>query len=620
MDNFKLRLVILAGVMMLLAMALGFFGPDLVQTAMGDELDIQWWQLVLGGIVFVGLCGLILFNMLERALRPVINLTDNFMRLQLGDLAPRLPVEGPDEMQQLARSFNETMSELEMQIRDITEEKQAAERGRQFVVEQLEASQRFKTLSDNLPIGLICADENLNVTYLNEASETGFIQLSEYLSWDSESLMGNPVSEIFSDPEAAEALLTSPQNLPYEATYEMGPYKVRLQAAAVMSEEDEYLGPVVLWEVLGLESSKADESLPDLDEDILEEMVEEVGMLDDELALDSDPDEISLEDEIPMDEIPMEVDFEDPVPISDFELEDVEPDLLEEPETRADATPSQEHQQALAEGLVNADRQLTRSTTLVGRSVRLLSERLATIMSMVEALCNEGDNLHHSQEEMRQRTQSVTYLVTERSESLWELTQEMGGLEERTRATAMLIKRLKKTLDDTDQVTEAISHLSNAIDNLVIQARLETTRAGEAGEGLKIIVDEIRKLGREAVRVNKDVKKRMDTLGGEAEDALALLEEDRREVRSGNRIARRAESALERIEKDLSEVEERTTLLTEMTAGQSEISTHVANQLSELTELLNVTQRVASEQSRMVSSILANADAHVSESNNSIEM
>ena len=112
----------------------------------------------------------------------------------------------------------------------------------------------------------------------------------------------------------------------------------------------------------------------------------------------------------------------------------------------------------------------------------------------------------------------------------------------------------------------------------------------------------------------------MELLGSEANEALALLEEDRREVRSGNRIARRAETALERIEKDLSEVEERTHLLTEMTAGQSEISTHVADQLSELTELINVTQRVASEQARMVSNILANADAHISESNNTVEM
>lgn len=601
MDNLKLRLVIFAVIMMVLAMALGFFGPDLVETAMGGELP--WWQLGLGGVIFVGLCGTILYSMLERALDPIINLTDHFMRMQLGDLAPRLPVEGPEEMQGLAKSFNETMSELEMQIREITEEKQAAERGRQYVVEQLEASLKFKALTDNFPLGIISADDTLNITYQNDMSETGFIQLSEYLNWNAESLLGQSIAQVFPDPEMAETILASPENLPYETTYDIGPYRVRLQVSAIVSEEDDYLGPVVVWEVLGLESSKADDTLPDLDEEILEEMVEEVGMLDDEPEFE----EASFE-------------LEDIVPESELEMVDLEPEILDEPETNISPASSEEHQQALAHGLVNADKQLTRSTTLVGRSVRLLSERLATIMSMVEALCNEGDNLHHSQEDMRQRMQNVTYLVTERSESLWELTQEMGGLEERTRATSVLIKRLKKTLDDTGQITDAITHLSDTIDHLVVQARLEVTRAGDDGEGLKIIVDEIRKLGREAVRVNKDVKKRMEVLGGEAEDALALLEEDRREVRSGNRIARRAESALERIEKDLSEAEERTSLLTEMTSGQSEISTHIANQLGELTELINVTQRVALEQSRMVSSILANADAHVSESNNSIEM
>ncbi len=603
MDNLKLRLVFVTILMMLVAMTLGVFGPTLAMTAMGEEL--QWWQLVLGGGVFIGLCGVILYNMLEHALNPVINLTDHFMRMQLGDLAPRLPVEGPEEMQQLAKSFNETMSELEMQIRDINEEKHAAERGRQYIVEQLEASQKFKTLADNLPIGLIYADAALNITYQNSTSETGFIQLSEYLSWNTESLLGKSISQIFPEPEKADALLTSPDHLPYEITYDIGPYQVRIQAGAVVSEEDEYLGPVVLWEVLGLQSNKADESLPDLDENMLEDMVEEVGLMDETFTLDSEFDDTEMA-------------FEEVI----LEHDDADSETLQAPKTDTERTltPSNQHQQALAHGLVNADRQLTRSTTLVGRSVRLLSERLATIMSMVEALCNEGDNLHHSQEEMRQRTQNVAYLVTERSESLWELTQEMSGLEERTRASAMLIKRLKKTQEDTEQITQTIGSLSDAIDHLVIQARLEITHAGEAGEGMKIIVDEIRKLGREAVRVNKEVKKRMELLGSEANEALALLEEDRREVRSSNRIARRAETALERIEKDLSEVEERTHLLTEMTAGQSEISTHVADQLSELTELINVTQRVASEQARMVSNILANADAHVSESNNTFEM
>ncbi|MBT4137137.1 MAG: HAMP domain-containing protein [Candidatus Latescibacteria bacterium] len=605
MDNLKIRLVIVSISMMALAMILGIFGPNLARTAMGEEL--QWWQLVLGGVVFIGLCGTILFNMLEKALSSIINLTDHFMRMQMGDLAPRLPLEGPEEMQLLAKTFNETMSELETQIRDINEEKQAAERGRQFVVEQLEASQTFKALADQLPMGLICADNQLNITYQNDTSETGFIQLSEYLTWNADALVGQSISQLFPDQGAAEAMLASPENMPYEATYDIGPYKIHLQASAIVSEEDEYIGPVVLWEVLGLESNKVDDSLPDLDESILEEMVEEVGLMDEDLSLEPE-----LHDE--------PVEFENVMSESGFEPIDTESDLRDTPVSERDVHPSQEHQQALAQGLVNADRQLTRSTTLVGRSVSLLSERLVTIMSMVEALCNEGDNLHHSQEEMRQRTQNVAYLVTERSESLWELTQEMSGLAERTNASSVLIKRLKKNQENTEHVTQTIAHFSDTIDNLVLQARLEVTRVGDTGEGMKIVVDEMRKIGREAVRVHKEVKKQMDSFATETEDALALLEEDKREVRSSNRIARRAEGALERIEKDLSEVEERTHLLTEMTSGQSEISTHVADQLGELTELINVTQRVANEQARMVSNILTDADAHISESNNSFEM
>jgi hypothetical protein len=58
MDDLKLRLVFVAIVMMLSAMISGIFGPDLARTAMGEEL--QWWQLVLGGGVFIGLCGMII--------------------------------------------------------------------------------------------------------------------------------------------------------------------------------------------------------------------------------------------------------------------------------------------------------------------------------------------------------------------------------------------------------------------------------------------------------------------------------------------------------------------------------------------------------------------------------
>ena len=565
MGNLKIRLAAIVTCLIVAAMAFGFFGPDLAKSAMGDALP--WWQLALGAFVFAGLCSVVVYSMLERALNPVMHLTDHFARMRLGDLDIRLPVEGHREMRRLAQAFNEAIGELEVQIRTAEEEKQAAERGRQFLFEQLEASNRFRDLAESLPFGLVLADVNLTVVYQNDMSRSGFLQLADFLSWNAEEMVGHSLARLFPDERAAREIIGDPERLPYETIYDIGPYKIRFIAGPVWSQEEEYLGPLLLWEVLGLESRKADTTLPDLDERALDEMVEAAEQV--EIAGPGIGD-ISKHIESPEDE------------------------------------------RLLAQHLMDAENQLKRGTALVGRSIRLLSERLSTVTSMVEALCNEGDNLHRSLEETRQRTQNATYLTTERSESLWELVQEMGGMEERTRATTMLVKRLKKTLDSTETIAQSIGKLSDAVEHMVLEARLEAGRAGEAGAGMMLIVDEIRKIGRETARVNKDVKKRMDDLKGEVEDALALLEEDRREVRSGGRIARRAENALERIERDLSDVEERTNLLAEMTAGQSEIGAHIAAQLSELTELINVTQRVAGEQARTMEKLLREANLHAS--------
>jgi len=589
MDNLKLRLSLIASALILMAMVLGVFGPYLAQMALGDHLTE--WHLALVGFVFVGLCGVVLFNMIERALRPIINLTDHFMRMRVGDLDPRLPVEGPDEMQRLARAFNDTMSDLEVQIRDIAEEKQAAERGRQFLSEQLSASQRFKLMSDSLPFGLVMADSNLDIVYQNATSESGFMQLSDFLPWDTDNTIGQSLAQLFPDPKLAQDVLNNPERMPFETSYEVGPYRLRLLVASILTEEDDYLGPVLMWEVMGLESTKVDDDLPDLDESMLDDMMEEAADFD----LDSEPD--------PVPETSLDITDDEPFPVREAEeesLPEIPTEMMLESESMSQAD-------ALAQRLINAENPIQRGTALVGRSIRLLSERLSTVRSMVEALCTEGESLHHSLEETRQRTQSATYLTAERSESLWELVHEMGDIEERTRATTLLIKRLSKTLESNDVICQSMDRLSDAIEHMVVEARLEASRAGEAGKGMKVIVDEIRKLGREAVRVNKNVKKRVGVLQNEVQDVQSILEEDRRETRAGGRVARRAESALERIERDLSDVEERTKLLAEMTSGQSEIGSQIANHLSELTELMTVTQRVAGEQARILSGVLSDA-------------
>ncbi|MDP6730382.1 MAG: HAMP domain-containing protein, partial [SAR324 cluster bacterium] len=352
MGNLKLRLSICATGMILLGLCLGIFGPRIAQNAMEEFQPIH---LALGAFVYMGLCGVLFYGMLERALNPVLNLTDQFMRMRLGDLDLRLPLEGPEEMQRLAEAFNETIEDLEIQIRDITEEKQAAERGRQFVVEQLEAVGRFKSMVDGAPVGFVLADTDLNIVYQNGISESGFIQLETFLEWNADVVIGRPLSKLFPDEAEAHGILSDPGRLPYEKVFSVGPYEIRFLVGSVYSEEGDDFGLVLLWEVIEAE-----------DVDQVEEVEDELDDLD-----RMDPMEDLIFEEVNEDEVIEQPLFE--------EILATESD----PETSPGGASLPDREAAVGRNLITSKDQLRRGTALVSRSVRLLSERLSTVRSMV---------------------------------------------------------------------------------------------------------------------------------------------------------------------------------------------------------------------------------------------
>ena len=112
---------------------------------------------------------------------------------------------------------------------------------------------------------------------------------------------------------------------------------------------------------------------------------------------------------------------------------------------------------------------------------------------MVEALCSEGENLRRSLEESRQRTQNASYLSSERAEALWEVVDEMHGAGERSRASGMLVRRLKKSASEAGSIAAAVGELAAAIDHMVVEARLEAKRVSEGTGSLKPVLDEIQK-------------------------------------------------------------------------------------------------------------------------------
>ena len=591
MANLRFNLTVICIGLVLIALALGWFAPTLIE--MLPE-QVTPMHLLVAASVFVGLCGVAFYSLMERALNPVMRLIDTFTRMRAGDLNPRLPVEGPEEMRRMAHSFNDMVEDLESQIRDIEVDKQSAERDREEFEDRLSEVERFHWAIDAASVGVVIADANLNIVYQNPASESGFMQLDALEGVDP-SLIGDPIVTLYPEELEAGSILSDPDRLPYEVDVRVGPHRLHYLTSAVYDEDEEFAGVIMIWE----ETERVDEESeePEFSEEFVQSLEDEAIDFNEDLE-PVDP-EAGIDEEVLAEVDALEVDeaFE---MIDEGELdleEDVDEVVIEEDPVAEEAGQNGMH---VVEETQEIDGDVQRSARLVQRSVKVLQERLDGVTTSIGALCDEGESLSRTIEEVRSQAERTDRLVDERSEPLADLVEDQESVGSRRAETLNLARNLKKGLNEAEDLDRSMDRLRGSIEHLVVSSRVELGRAESATGGLGVVVDAIGDLGDEASRLGESTHECIRRLGEQVEEVIRLVNQDADSVAHEARIGERAQRALTRIEDSRNESTQQNGLLSEMARGQAEIAQHIAKQVKELSELVTLTAKVAAEQVEVV--------------------
>ncbi len=147
---------------------------------------------------------------------------------------------------------------------------------------------------------------------------------------------------------------------------------------------------------------------------------------------------------------------------------------------------------------------------------------------------------------------------------------------ERMHALAEAVADIKKSADSTARIVKTIDEIAFQTNLLALNAAVEAARAGDAGKGFAVVADEVRSLAIRAAEA--------------ARNTAVLIEESVQKTETGVALN---EGVRQRLEEIRTGVERASTMMANIADGAHEQETELAEVTSAISQIAQLTQRVA---------------------------
>jgi methyl-accepting chemotaxis protein len=110
--------------------------------------------------------------------------------------------------------------------------------------------ERMRRMIENAPINIMRANTDFIIEYMNPASVNTLKKLQHLLPIRVEDIVGKSIDIFHKNPGHQRRLLADPRNLPHRAKFKLGEESLDLLVTAMYDEKNNYLGPMVTWELI----------------------------------------------------------------------------------------------------------------------------------------------------------------------------------------------------------------------------------------------------------------------------------------------------------------------------------------------------------------------------------
>src|SRR5690554_6354697 len=124
----------------------------------------------------------------------------------------------------------------------------------------------------------------------------------------------------------------------------------------------------------------------------------------------------------------------------------------------------------------------------------------------------------------------------------------MDNIREQIQETSKRIKRLGESSQEIGDIISLITDMADQTNEVSVNAAIQASRAGDAGQGFEDDADEVQRLAERSAAATKQIEALVKTIHNDTNEAVLSIDQTKSQVVRGARLAQDAGVALEEIE------------------------------------------------------------------------
>ena len=236
-------------------------------------------------------------------------------------------------------------------------------------------------------------------------------------------------------------------------------------------------------------------------------------------------------------------------------------------------------------------KQIQSTTANLSQGSEAQSAQIVVTSTAVREMADSIQQVAEKTTESARVAEDARERAAEGSAAVVATIEGMDRIRGQVQETSKRIKRLGESSQEVGEIVQLISDIADRTSILALNASIQASMAGDAGQGFAVVAEEVERLAERSNDATKQIASLIKAIQTETSEAIAGMEESTREVVEGSRLASEAGQTLSDIDTVSVQLAELIDSISQASRQQARGAEEVSKSMTEISE---VTQQSAS--------------------------